>query len=363
MSDDPNSAASSSSLGESSADAASFGELPPADSHPETSSPERSSPETSSSSSSGQRKRRRRRSSSSSSSSSGGSGSRRSRSSSRSGFRKFKPLVIPTLLALLLGLASLGVWGWVNAPPVVPPPTLVSVLEFNEAELPPAVRARLKVATAQHQQVEGNDKSTLAERGRAWRLWGEEFLIANLWSQGAACLQNAAALRPDEWQDRYLLAMALRQSDDLPAAKTAMESALALMERPPKKDVIDRVNAWCFLASIALKQQNPEEALRPLDKALELDSRCVYALFERGRLHCQNDLLEEALKDLGAANRLYPDSAPIRAALLDVHTKRKNEFAARQFAPRPTTNPRDAIAPESPDRLLSRVLADDKPSK
>jgi hypothetical protein len=192
MSDDPNSAASSSSLGESSADAASFGELPPADSRPETSSPERSSPETSSSSSSGQRKRRRRRSSSSSSSSSGGSGSRRSRSSSRSGFRKFKPLVIPTLLALLLGLASLGVWGWVNAPPVVPPPTLVSVLKFNEAELPPAVRARLKVATAQHQQVEGNDKSTLAERGRAWRLWGEEFLIANLWSQGAACLQNAA---------------------------------------------------------------------------------------------------------------------------------------------------------------------------
>jgi tetratricopeptide (TPR) repeat protein len=263
----------------------------------------------------------------------------------------------------LLGLASLGAWGWLNAPPVVPPPTLVSVLEFNEAELPPAVRARLKVATAQHQQVEGNDKATLAERGRAWRIWGEEFLIADLWSQGAACLQNAAALRPDEWQDRYLLAMALRQSDDLPAAKTAMESALALMERPPKKDVIDRVNAWCFLASIALKQQNLEEALRPLDKALELDSRCVYALFERGRLHCQNDLLEEALKDLGAANRLYPDSAPIRAALLDVHTKRKNEFAARQFTPRPTTNPRDAIAPESPDRLLARVLADDKPSK
>jgi hypothetical protein len=46
-----------------------------------------------------------------------------------------------------------------------------------------------------------------------------------------------------------------------------------------------------------------------------------------------------------------------------VHTKRNNEFAGRQFTPRPTTNPKDAVPPESPDRLLARVLADDKPSK
>ncbi|MFM8581578.1 MAG: tetratricopeptide repeat protein [Planctomycetaceae bacterium] len=263
----------------------------------------------------------------------------------------------------MLGLATLGVWGWVNAPPEVPPPTLVSVPEFNEAELPPAARSRLKVATEQHQRVDNNKEATLAQRGRAWRLWGEEFLIAGLWSQGAASLQNAATLRPDDWQDRYLLALALQRSGDLPAAKAAMESALNLMEKPPQVDVIDRVNAWCFLASVALKLNDPEQAMQPLDKAIQRDPRCVYALFERGRLHFKNDRLSEALTDLGTANRLSPDSAPIRALLAEVHAKRKNEFAARQFAPRPTTNPKDALEPESPDRLLARVLADDKPSK
>lgn len=287
---------------------------------------------------------------------------RRSRGAS-SKLRKLRPLVVPVLLAMVLGVASVGLWGWWNAPPDIPLPTLVSVPDFSEGDLPPAVRARLKVATEQHRTVENSEKSTLVQKGRAWRLWGEEFLIAELWPQAAACLQNSTVLRPREWQDHYLLALAQSRSDDVPAALTSMESALKLMQQPPKADVIDQVNAWCFVASMALRQEDSEKAEQALSKALVLDSRCVFALFHRGRLHYQKDRLEEALKDLGAANRIYPDSAPIRAVLLAVHTKRKNEFAARQFAPRPATNPRDAVDPECPERILSRVLADERPSR
>jgi len=287
---------------------------------------------------------------------------RRSRSSGTSR-RKLKKFMVPVFGGLLLAVISFGIWGRSQAPAPVPAPTLVDVPSYNPEDLAPAVNNRLTVASQQHAEVEKNAKSTFGQRGSAWRIWGEEYLLAKLWPQAAACLQNATAFRPQEWQDRYLLSYAQERSDDLAGALVSMRSAADLMERTPKADVIDRVNAWCFISWIAQQNKQPELAQEALDKALQLDPRCVYALFQRGRLQLQAGNDDEALKDLGFANRLYPDSAPIRALLAELHVKRKNEFAARQFAPRPTTNPKDVREPECPDRLLSRILAEDKPSR
>jgi len=103
------------------------------------------------------------------------------------------------------------------------------------------------------------------------------------------------ALNPGHSRLHKLLGSALFALGDLSAAEAALQQSLALEP--------DYADAWCDLGATLLAAGRPEEAWRMFDRALELDSGHIEALYNMGNLCRQSADFAGALKCYDAVRR------------------------------------------------------------
>ena len=133
-----------------------------------------------------------------------------------------------------------------------------------------------------------------------------EYFSGNLAKAEASCRQ-ALKRRPAAFEAKLYLARILRDQGELDRAE---KIALDLLADNPHD-----IGALRFASDIALKRGKNQEARALLDQAAELSTESAMVLLDRARLHWVAGRGGQALEDLGRAQAMLPDDAPLTQSI------------------------------------------------
>lgn len=140
-----------------------------------------------------------------------------------------------------------------------------------------------------------------------------QLLLASRYDQAFPKLQNLIAHYPVTPFLHYAYGTALDSLSQYDDAKEQMRDEIRIS---PQSSL-----PWARLASIALRQRLPAEALQPAQKAVQLNPDSADAHYVLGRAYADLGDTAKAIPELEAASRLSPGSPEIHFALARVYAK------------------------------------------
>lgn len=203
--------------------------------------------------------------------------------------------IVRTKESLAKDLASLSVPG--DKPPASSPPPISSG-SVDSAE------ASLRAATQREpENFEANRRlgKLLVDRGKA--------------PEALAYLERASQVKPSDFQNAYLLALACADAGQYQRARTNARALLTAQDNPrPGPAHQDQAELHHLLGDIAEKSGDSLEAVREYQKAAELDPS-EPNLFDWGAELLRHRAAEPAIEVFSKGTRLFPQSARMLVAL------------------------------------------------
>ncbi len=138
--------------------------------------------------------------------------------------------------------------------------------------------------------------------------------------EALAYLERASQLKPDDYENAYLLALAYADAGQYQHARTNARALLTAQEETrqglAQRDQLqkDQAELHHLLGDIEEKSGNPLEAVREYQRAAELDLSEPY-LFDWGSELLLHRAIEPAIEVFGRGNRLFPRSARMLVGL------------------------------------------------
>lgn len=208
-------------------------------------------------------------------------------------------MLFTSLLVLGAGCAQMATSMLLSAAPELLASTLGQYSVRKEfAEATPYISARdwLGLSTLARQKLEKEPR-----RGEWWQLAGYGHMQAGEFAIARDCFEKVTQILPEEINGWNLYAYSLKQLGEMRVARLAIDKALQVDPTSTQALVI--------LGDIEAESRRPLEASRAYERALEIDSRDVFAWYGLGLLGRRtNDpaLVERATKVL---KQLYPPFA------------------------------------------------------
>ena len=140
-----------------------------------------------------------------------------------------------------------------------------------------------------------------------------QLLLASRYDQAFPKLQKLIAQYPTRPFLHYAYGTALDSLSQYDDAKAQMNDEIKIS---PQSSL-----PWARLASIALRERQPAEALPPAQKAVQLAPDSADAHYVLGRAYADTGDTAKAIPELEAASRLSPDSPEIHFALARAYAK------------------------------------------
>ncbi len=164
-------------------------------------------------------------------------------------------------------------------------------------------------------------------------------------SEALAYLERASQLRPGDYENAYLLALAYADAGQYQRARTNAHDLLTVQEKPgqgrPQKD---QAELHHLLGDVEEKSGNPLEAVREYQRASELDPSESY-FFDWGSELLLHRAVEPAIEVFSKGNRLFPHSARMLVGLgVGWYSNGSYDQAAQWLCEASDLNPDDAKA-------------------
>lgn len=186
-------------------------------------------------------------------------------------------------------------------------PPLEAIPSPSLSPLEPAVARQIRAFEAELDAILTSPSATDAALAEAFGEFGQLFHAYELWEPAAAAYRNAAALAPDDFRWRHLLAELETRRGDLESARRQHVLALAL--RP------DDIPSLVGLGDVSLSLNRPEDAERSFRQALGLSQDSAAVRAGLGRVALLRCDYERAVHEFEAALRLAPEATRIHYAL------------------------------------------------
>ncbi len=234
--------------------------------------------------------------------------------------------IVRTKESLAKEIASLSVAGSKQLPGDLPPST-----DVDEASLRKAAAREPKDFNANHRAGK-----VLLANGKA--------------VEALAYLERASRLKPDDYENAYLLALAYADAGQYQHARTNARALLTAQEETreglAQRDQVqkDQAELHHLLGDIEEKSGNPLEAVREYQRAAELDPSEPY-LFDWGSELLLHRAIEPAIEVFGKGNRLFPRSARMLVGLgVAWYSNGSYDQAAQRLCEASDLNPGDPKA-------------------
>ncbi|MGC1363317.1 MAG: tetratricopeptide repeat protein, partial [Silvibacterium sp.] len=140
-----------------------------------------------------------------------------------------------------------------------------------------------------------------------------ELLLASRYTEAFPLFQKLIAEYPATPWLHYAYGDALDSLSQYDDAKVQMRAELKLSPHNPQP--------WIRLASIALRQHLPTDALNAAQNAVAMSPESAEAHYELGRALLESGDAQKAITELQEANTIKPDSPEIHFALARAYTK------------------------------------------
>jgi tetratricopeptide (TPR) repeat protein len=143
-----------------------------------------------------------------------------------------------------------------------------------------------------------------------------KLLVANgKASEALAYLERASQLKPGDYENAYLLALAYADAGQYPHARTNARALLTVQEKAKRGlNQKDQAELHHLLGDVEEKSGDPLEAVREYQRAAELNSSEPY-FFDWGAELLLHRAVEPAIEVFSKGNRLFPHSARMLVAL------------------------------------------------
>jgi len=163
--------------------------------------------------------------------------------------------------------------------------------------------------------------------------------------EALAYLDRASQLRPGDYENSYLLALAYADAGQYQRARTRAHDLLTVQEKPGQgRTPKDQAELHHLLGDIEEKSGNPLEAVREYQRAAELDPSEPH-FFDWGSELLLHRAVEPAIEVLSKGNRLFPHSARMLVGLgVAWYSNGANDQAAQRLCEASDLNPDDAKA-------------------
>jgi tetratricopeptide (TPR) repeat protein len=137
--------------------------------------------------------------------------------------------------------------------------------------------------------------------------------------------------------------------------------AIAILRQAARNGVTDPDIHYLLAESLLrVSPDEPNHALRELDRAIEIDRRSVPALVLRAKLKLQAGLAAQAVPDLELARQVEPESRSVLYNLGKVYQQSGREPEARQLFEKIRQESTDSIA-EVGRKKLDKILVERSP--
>jgi tetratricopeptide (TPR) repeat protein len=140
---------------------------------------------------------------------------------------------------------------------------------------------------------------------------GKSLVASGKAPQALTYLERASQLKPGNYENAYLLALAYADSGQYQRARANAQALLTAREKPGQKNEAELHH---LLGDIEEKSGNPLEAVRQYQRATELDPSEPY-FFDWGSELLLHRAVQPAIEVFNKGNRLFPRSARMLVAL------------------------------------------------
>jgi len=170
---------------------------------------------------------------------------------------------------------------------------------------------------------------------------GKSLVASGKAPQALTYLERASQLKPGNYENAYLLALAYADSGQYQRARANAQALLTAREKPGQKNEAELHH---LLGDIEEKSGNPLEAVRQYQKAAELDPSEPY-FFDWGSELLLHRAVEPAIEVFNKGNRLFPHSARMLVALgVAWYSNGSYDQAAQRLCEASDMNPNDPKA-------------------
>jgi tetratricopeptide (TPR) repeat protein len=170
---------------------------------------------------------------------------------------------------------------------------------------------------------------------------GKSLVASGKAPQALTYLERASQLKPGNYENAYLLALAYADSGQYQRARANAQALLTAREKPGQKNEAELHH---LLGDIEEKSGNPLEAVRQYQRAAELDPSEPY-FFDWGSELLLHRAVEPAIEVFNKGNRLFPRSARMLVALgVAWYSNGSYDQAAQRLCEASDMNPNDPKA-------------------
>ena len=170
---------------------------------------------------------------------------------------------------------------------------------------------------------------------------GKSLVASGKAPQALTYLERASQLKPGNYENAYLLALAYADSGQYQRARANAQTLLTAREKPGQKNEAELHH---LLGDIEEKSGNPLEAVRQYQRAAELDPSEPY-FFDWGSELLLHRAVEPAIEVFNKGNRLFPHSARMLVALgVAWYSNGSYDQAAQRLCEASDMNPNDPKA-------------------
>jgi tetratricopeptide (TPR) repeat protein len=170
---------------------------------------------------------------------------------------------------------------------------------------------------------------------------GKSLVASGKAPQALTYLERASQLKPGNYENAYLLALAYADSGQYQRARANAQALLTAREKPGQRNEAELHH---LLGDIEEKSGNPLEAVRQYQKAAELDPSEPY-FFDWGSELLLHRAVEPAIEVFNKGNRLFPHSARMLVALgVAWYSNGSYDQAAQRLCKASDMNPNDPKA-------------------
>jgi len=170
---------------------------------------------------------------------------------------------------------------------------------------------------------------------------GKSLVASGKAPQALTYLERASQLKPGNYENAYLLALAYADSGQYQRARANAQALLTAREKPGQKNEAELHH---LLGDIEEKSGNPLEAVRQYQRAAELDPSEPY-FFDWGSELLLHRAVEPAIEVFNKGNRLFPHSARMLVALgVAWYSNGSYDQAAQRLCEASDMNPNDPKA-------------------